>query len=137
MTTYIPEALRREVVERGQIRCEYCRLLEMDSYYSHEIDHIYAEKHGGITESANLCLACADCNRHKGSNLCSLDPQTGDIVALYNPRNDLWKDHFQMFNNGKIQPLTAKGRVTERVLRFNRLELIAERIRLIALGKYL
>lgn len=136
MTTYIPEALRRGVAERGQSRCEYCRLLEVDSYYSHEIDHIYAEKHGGQTQLDNLCLACADCNRHKGSNLCSLDSQTGDIVALYHPRKDFWKDHFQLFDNGKIQPLTAKGRVTERVLGFNRLELIAERIRLIALGKY-
>jgi hypothetical protein len=136
MTTYIPEALRREVTLRGQSRCEYCRLLEVDSYYSHEIDHIYAEKHGGQTELDNLCLACADCNRHKGSNLCSLDSQTGDIVALYHPRNDIWDTHFELQDNGKIQPLTAKGRVTERVLAFNRLELIAERQRLIKLGKY-
>ena len=104
--------------------------------FAHEIDHIYAEKHGGETVLDNLCLACTDCNRHKGSNLCSLDPQTGEIVTLFHPFKDDWKEHFKLLANGKIQPLTAKGRVTERVLTFNRLELVAECIRLIKLGKY-
>lgn len=136
MTTYIPEAMRRDVVSRGNSRCEYCRLHQDDAYFTHEVDHIYAEKHGGATARDNLCLSCFDCNRHKGSNLCSIDPQTGDIIRLYHPRNDDWQTHFDLQDNGKIQPLTAIGRVTERVLAFNRLELIAECQRLIKLGKY-
>ena len=134
--TYIPEGLRQQIAEQAKARCEYCHLHENHAYFSHEIDHIYAEKHGGNTIAENLCLACADCNRHKGSNLCSLDPQTEIITALFHPRRDIWSEHFQLNTSGFIEPLTASGRVTERVLRFNRLDLVTDRARLIALGGY-
>jgi hypothetical protein len=134
--TYIPEALRRRIARQANGRCEYCRLHEDHAYFTHEIDHIYAEKHGGDTVEVNLCLACADCNRHKGSDLCSLDPQTGNVTALFHPRRDQWSEHFRLMNTGIIEPLTAAGRVTERVLRFNRVDLIADRARLIVLGGY-
>lgn len=134
--TYIPEILRQQVIERATGRCEYCYLPENYAYYTHEIDHIYAEKHGGNTVEENLCFACADCNRHKGSDLCSLDPETDNIVALFHPRRDEWREHFRLIDTGIIEPVTAKGRVTERVLRFNRVELVEDRARLIKLGKY-
>jgi hypothetical protein len=134
--TYIPDKLREETIERAGLRCEYCRLHQDFAYYTHEIDHIYAEKHGGTTDVDNLCLACADYNRHKGSNLCSLDPETGAIVALYHPRKDKWEDHFHLNDNGIVEPLTAEGRVTAKVLQFNRLELLVDRERLIKLRKY-
>ena len=43
---YIPEALRRLVRERANERCEYCLFHERYTVKRHEIDHIYAEKHG-------------------------------------------------------------------------------------------
>lgn len=135
--TYISETIRLQVAKRAQSRCEYCYLHESNAYFPHEIDHIYAEKHGGDTVETNLCLACLDCNRHKGSDLCSLDPQTGEVIALFHPRHDKWNEHFRLENTGIIAPLTATGRVTERILRFNRQELVADRARLIALGGYL
>lgn len=134
--TYVPESLRQQVSQRAKLRCEYCYLHENYAYFTHEIDHIYAEKHGGDSVEANLCLACADCNRHKGSDLCSLDPESGEVVALFHPRRDNWKEHFRLMKTGIIEPLTASGRVTERILRFNRLDLVADRVRLIALGDY-
>jgi len=134
--TYISEALRQQVSSRAKSRCEYCRLHADHAYFTHEVDHIYAEKHGGDTLDINLCLACADCNRHKGSDLCSLDPVTGDVVTLFHPRRDKWYEHFSLLETGLIEPLTATGRVTERVLRFNRVELVADRARLMSLGKY-
>jgi hypothetical protein len=134
--TYVPEALRQQVTARAQARCEYCRLHVDHAYFTHEIDHIYAEKHGGDTVETNLCLACADCNRHKGSDLCSLDPQTGEVIALFHPLRHQWREHFRLDDDGLIEPITATGRVTERVLRFNRIELVADRSRLIALGGY-
>lgn len=134
--TYIPDSLREEVAVRAQSRCEYCQLPQELAYYAHEIDHIYAEKHGGLTNTENLCLSCADCNRHKGSNLCSLDPVTGEIVGLFHPRKQSWADHFHLSQNGVIEPLTPQGRVTAKVLLFNRLDLVVDRERLIRLGKY-
>lgn len=94
--TYIPDRLRQQVARRARARCEYCRLPLKYAYHPHEIDHIFAEKHGGLTASENLCLACIDCNRHKGSDICSLDPSTGEVVALYHPRRQNWYDHFQL-----------------------------------------
>ena len=114
--TYVPEELRQRVAERAKNRCEYCHLHVDHVYFTHEIDHIYAEKHGGNSVEDNLCFACADCNRHKGSDLCSLDPDTAEIVALFHPRRDQWRDHFQLSDTGIIEPVTATGRVTERVL---------------------
>ncbi len=56
--TYIPDELRRLITERASNRCEYC-LMSNDVYIlQHEIDHIYAEKHGGETVDENLCLSC-------------------------------------------------------------------------------
>lgn len=134
--SYIPEPLRQQVAGRAQGRCEYCLLHEDQTYFTHEIDHIYAEKHSGATAEGNLCLACAECNRYKGSDLCSLDADTGTVVTLYHPRRERWGEHFRLAATGVIEPLTANGRVTARLLRFNRLDLIADRARLIVLGEY-
>jgi len=134
--TYIPEALRRLVTERAGGRRAYCRLHEDDTFFIHEVDHIYAEKHGGPTVEGNLCIACADCNRHKGSDICSLDVETGAVVALYHPLRNRWTANFQLADTGVIEPLTIQGSVTARLLRVNRLNLVAERARLIALGHY-
>jgi len=134
--TYIPEGMRRTVIERATHRCEYCRWHQNNTFFTHEIDHIYAEKHGGPTVETNLCLACADCNRFKGSDLCSLDPETGSIVSLFHPRTDQWADHFQMQANGEIQLLSATARATAHILLFNDVEFVAERARLLTLGIY-
>jgi hypothetical protein len=135
MTTYIPEALRREVLQRAKGRCEYCGVHQHDRLFAHEIDHIYAEKHGGQSQSNNLSVACSECNRFKGSDLCSLDPVTNTIVALFHPRQQLWRDHFRLKGN-IIEPLTPTGRVTERLLRFNEADTVERRRLLIEAGRY-
>lgn len=118
MTTYIPEALRREVVDRAHQCCEYCLLHQDVSLYTHEVDHIIPEKHRGETVSANLCLACLECNRAKGSDFGSFDLETDEITLLFNPRTQSWDDHFRL-NGAQIMPLTPEGRVTEFVLKLN------------------
>lgn len=97
----------------------------------HEIDHIIAQKHGGPTDADNLALSCALCNKHKGSDLASLDPETGLIVPLYHPRRDHWTDHFQV-HAGQVVPLTPTGRVTVRLLQLNHPDRVEERTLLIA-----
>jgi hypothetical protein len=102
--------------DRAKGVCEYCLMPEVAVLVSHEVDHVIAEKHGGQTNSDNLALACTICNKHKGSDLASIDSIAGEIVRLYQPRQDYWRDHFQ-FEAGEIKPLTAIGRVTVRLLR--------------------
>ena len=123
---YVSVKLRRLVGDRANQACEYCLVPEIAVLVPHEIDHIIAEKHGGQTDESNLALACTLCNKHKGSDLASIDPLSGEIVRLYNPRRDLWCDHFQL-EAGKITPLTSIGRVTVKLLQINRPERIKER----------
>lgn len=52
--TRAPERLRRQVRDRAQGQCEYCRIHEEDVVFPHEADHIIAEKHGGPTTLENL-----------------------------------------------------------------------------------
>lgn len=87
MKTRIPEQLREFVIERANYHCEYCQLHQDDEpIYPHEIDHVIAEKHAGPTTAGNLALACFYCNRFKGTDIASIDPLTGAIVPLFNPR---------------------------------------------------
>lgn len=125
--TYVPAELRRLVYQRAGYRCEYCLIPESVTFASHEIDHITAEKHGGLTEGENLALACAVCNGNKGSDLTSIDPLTGQIIPLFHPRRDRWADHFRMVA-GRIEPFTPVGRVTVRLLQLNHPDRVKERI---------
>lgn len=50
----------------------------------------------------------------------------GEIVRLYNPRRDRWREHFKL-EKGEIIPLTAIGRVTVKLLQINRPERVEER----------
>jgi len=133
-STYIPAALRRLVHERAGGRCEYCFIHEDDVFAAHEIDHIIAEKHGGPTEADNLALSCALCNKYKGSDIASVDTDTGEIVPLYHPRRARWSEHFQL-SQAQFVPLTPTGRATVRLLQLNHPDRIEERKLLIAAGK--
>ena len=127
--TYIPVALRRLVMERANNHCEYCLIPATLSFFPHEIDHVIAEKHGGQTNMENLALTCWRCNRHKGSDLGSFDPQTEDFYFLFNPRIQIWTEHF-IENKNYIEGLTPEGRTTVKLLQFNTEERLAERQRL-------
>ncbi|MCP4698858.1 MAG: HNH endonuclease [Gammaproteobacteria bacterium] len=124
--TYISADLRRLVYERAGACCEYCGIPENHALFAHEIDHIIAEKHGGATEADNLALSCMVCNKRKGSDIASIDPETDTVVMLYHPRREDWKAHFRL-EAGRIVPLTATGRVTVNLLQLNAPERVAER----------
>jgi 5-methylcytosine-specific restriction endonuclease McrA len=126
MSSDISSTLRDRVIQRAEGRCEYCRLHQNFSIYSHEVDHVVARKHGGQTRLENLALSCLPCNRYKGSDLTSIDPQTGEITRLFNPRLDVWSEHF-ILENGRILGLSAIGRTTVFWLKFNTLTAILSR----------
>jgi 5-methylcytosine-specific restriction endonuclease McrA len=125
--TYIPTALRREVIERAGNRCEYCLLPVHVAFFPHEVDHVVAEKHGGATDTDNLALACWRCNRHKGSDLTSFDPQTRRLSPLFNPRMQVWTEHFA-YKREMIIGLSPEGRTTVNLLRLNSEERLIERL---------
>ncbi len=116
--TYVPSALRQLITERANGRCEYCKIDQDDVLITHQPDHIIAEQHGGGTEESNIALACIDCNRYKGPNIASIDPVSQTLTPLFNPRAQIWSDHFSL-DDGYINGLTAIGRVTTKILRLN------------------
>ncbi|MBN8634059.1 MAG: HNH endonuclease [Anaerolineae bacterium] len=133
--TYISAVLRREVIERASNCCEYCRISRADHVLPFEIDHIISEKHRGKTELDNLCLSCWDCNHAKGSDIASVDSETGKPTFLFHPRLHNWNEHFRL-EGVHIIPLTPEGRVTEFLLQLNKVERLQERAMLITLGRY-
>jgi hypothetical protein len=120
---------------RARCRCEYCLIHEEDAHFAHQPDHVIARKHRGATHEGNLAWACYLCNLLKGSDIASVDTETGQIVRLFNPRHDNWAEHFRL-EDGQISPLTPIGRVTEYVLQFNQPQSVQERRWLIEAGRY-
>ena len=124
--SYVSATLRQLVTQRAGKKCEYCQFPQTASLFAFEMEHIIAEKHDGITEAGNLALSCPCCNRFKGTDLGSIDPETRQLTAFFNPRLQQWSDHFRP-EEGIIMPLTPEGRVTAKILQFNLLERILER----------
>jgi hypothetical protein len=108
----ITRSMRDAVAARARGCCEYCGLADDTTLAPHEPDHIIGEQHRGETTLANLAYACFRCNRFKGPNIATVDPTTGILVPLFNPRADRWSDHF-VLDGATIMALTPIGRGTE------------------------
>lgn len=135
MSNGIGNEVRDLVATRAKQRCEYCLIHEDDMFLGCEIDHVISLKHGGNDDVDNLAFACVFCNRHKGSDIASIFPPTGELVCLFNPRQDRWADHFRI-DGARILPLTKIGEVTARILGFNVSERMLERQALLFSGRY-
>lgn len=113
------EAVRQLVRQRADWCCEYCRIPQRAlPWAAFHIEHIRARQHGGSDDLGNLALACRRCNSHKGPNLASVDPDTGLLVPLFNPRIDNWSEHFSLVEY-RIAGLTDVCRVTATLLNMN------------------
>ena len=119
--SYISAKIRKLVSDRAQNCCEYCLIPESLTLVPHQVDHVITEKHGGKTTEENLALSCSLCNQAKSSDIASMETETGDVIRLYHPRKDQWRENFQIEeSNGVIYPLTTIGRVTIQLLKINR-----------------
>lgn len=125
----IDRTVRAFVRARAEERCEYCLLpQDLVPLVRFHVEHILPRKHGGSDDTDNLALACFHCNLHKGPNLTGIDPESGDIVALFDPRRAIWEEHFAQ-DGVFIVGLTPTGRATVRVMSMNaptRIELRTE-----------
>jgi len=82
----------------------------------------------------NTCWSCAYCNSGKGPDAASFDPDTDQLVRLFNPRNDRWLEHFA-WDGPILIGLTSIGRATVELLGINREERIAHRQLLLNAGE--
>ena len=125
------------VVERARGCCEYCRSQVRFATQSFSIEHIVPRSRDGKTTLDNLALACQGCNNHKYTKMEGHDPVTGDIVLLYHPRRQRWRDHFAWNEDFTlIIGLTPTGRATVETLRLNREGLVNLRRVLYAMGEH-
>jgi hypothetical protein len=90
-------------------------------------------KHGGQSVPDNLCLACFYCNSYKGPNVAGIDPDSGEVVPLFNPRTQSWPRHF-FWLGPALFGRTRSGRATIQVLRINDEYAVAVRESLIEEG---
>ena len=133
----ISPALRGLVRARAHNRCEYCQTSEWLSGLPCEIDHILPRSAGGLTTDDNLCLACSSCNGHKGSLARAPDPETGEEVALFHPRQQIWREHLAWSQDGTyIVGLTACGRATVVALKLNHPLAVAARAIWVGMGRH-
>ena len=96
------------VAARAQLCCEYCLIHEDDTEFGCQIEHVIAEKHEGPTLEHNLAYACVFCNRYKGSDIASIHQPSGQLVRLFNPRTDVWSEHFSL-NGPLLEYRTSVG----------------------------
>jgi len=115
----IPAPLKQRVRQRAGHRCEYCHThQELERFVTYQIEHVIPKQHGGSDDEVNLALACPQCNLHKGPNLAGIDPVSGSIEPLFNPRLHVWDEHFEA-RGPHVLGKTPTGRVTVRVLAMN------------------
>lgn len=84
----------RLVRTRAGLRCEYCKLHQELQGATFHIEHVMPQVQGGTDEEWNLALACPSCNLHKSNRIEIPDPDSTQLVRLFNPRVDRWVDHF-------------------------------------------
>ncbi len=126
--TYIPTDLRARVAVQAGYRCGYCLTAEAIVGTPMEIDHLIPESLGGRTEEQNLWLAGSLCNDHRSNRIAALDPVSGEVVRLFDPRRQVWNEHFQWTEPAdRIVGLTPTGRATVVALHLNRPTLVKAR----------
>ena len=122
----IPASLRRLVIQRADNRCEYCGISQIGQVATFHIDHIVPVVAGGDTIAENLALACVSCSLRKGARQNLEDSESGETVSIFNPRQQVWKEHFD-WNGVQVVGLTATGRATVQALDLNRATMLAIR----------
>lgn len=110
--------LEEQVRTRAGGACEYCKVTDWQYDQPFHLDHIISKKHDGGDDLENLAYSCLDCNAHKGADIAGRDSQSNELVPLFNPRIDVWKDHFA-WAGAVLVGRTPVGRVTIRLLKIN------------------
>jgi hypothetical protein len=117
--------LLHRVHKRARFLCEYCQTAQRIIGQAMHVDHINPD---GGDSLDNLCLSCANCNMSKSRATTGLDPETQEIVPLFNPRNQIWVEHFEWVSNATVlRGLTPTGRATIIRLQINRERMIEAR----------
>jgi 5-methylcytosine-specific restriction endonuclease McrA len=123
------------VKERAKYCCEYCIAQVLFSADTFSTEHIIPVVKDGTDDVDNLAFSCQYCNNLKYKATQAIDPATGNMADLYNPRKDIWAEHFEWYENFTIiRGISATGRATEVRLKLNRIGLLNLRKVLVQTG---
>ncbi len=116
----ISDELKNKVRQTARNRCGFCLTPQAIVSMLLEIEHLHPIAEGGTDDEENLWLACRNCNGFKHAKTHAIDPQTNTESPLFNPRRQIWSEHFE-FDETKteITGKTACGRATAAALRLN------------------
>ena len=96
------------------------------------VEHIHP---GGGDNLDNLCLACPNCNLSKATAVTAVDPETGEEAPLFNPRTQIWDEHFEWADDyALILGVTLIGRATVTCFKMNRPRMVLTRRRWVQAG---
>jgi 5-methylcytosine-specific restriction endonuclease McrA len=90
----ISNRIRQQVIVEANFRCEYCRTSSRLIGMPLVMEHILPKSAGGSDERENLAVSSYRCKEFKGAKTHAIDPQTSQLVPLFNPRQQPWSDHF-------------------------------------------
>jgi hypothetical protein len=85
-----------------------------------EIDHIMPQSLDGTDDEENLWLACPRCIGFKAAQIEAIDPLTHKLVRLFNPRQQVWREHLAWQDAGAlIAGITPCGRASVAAFQLN------------------
>ncbi len=124
----ISDPVRRQVIAAAQQRCEYCQTSSRLTGTPLVMEHILPKSLGGQDDRGNLAASCYRCNEFKGARTEAVDPETRQLVPLFNPRTQSWSEQFMWGNGGThIIGKTPIGRATVIALRLNNENMVIAR----------
>ena len=116
----------RQVHERAAFRCEYCQTAQRVIGQAMHVEHIFPNLGDNLE---NLCLSCPSCNLSKAKATQAPDPESKNLVPLFNPRIQNWNEHFEWLENGTIvKGKTATSRATVSRMKMNIERIVRARI---------
>ncbi|HTU22315.1 MAG TPA: HNH endonuclease signature motif containing protein [Gemmataceae bacterium] len=136
--TVFSDDMRAAVIARAGGCCEYCHLSTRGQVATFPIDRVVPRSSGGLTILENLALACPHCNSHKWAHVSATDSVSGTSVPLFNPRTQVWSEHFQWSrqDRGVLDGKTPCGRATIALLQINDPDMLTIRQLLARVGLF-
>ena len=108
----------RQVQFRAADCCEYCGMHQSLQGATFHVEHVIPRSRGGQSTLDNLAWACPGCNLRKSDRVKIGDPETGELVPFFNPRTDVWGEHFR-WGGYEVVALTPIGRAALAALELN------------------
>jgi 5-methylcytosine-specific restriction endonuclease McrA len=82
-------------------------------------------------------LSCSSCNLIKATATTGHDPEIDEVVPLFNPRQQIWREHFEWLESGlRLRGKTPIGRATIQRLKMNQQRFLRARANWIKAGNH-